>query len=468
MSKTNFEALANTILEKIGGKDNVSQMTHCMTRLRLNLKDESLAKDSEIKSLKEVSGVVKAGGQYQIVIGPDVVSLYDKMIPLIPGTGKYMDQQVTTDKIEPLSAKKVLNNIMGALAGCMTPLIPILLSAGFSKAIVAVLGPSLLNVIDKGDSLYTLFTFVGDAGFYFLPVFLGYTAAVKFGANPIMGLFLSTIMIHPTFMNIATKGIDFNVYGIPVLAQNYSSTVIPVILSVWVMSHVEKFFKKKTPATLKVFAIPFGTLLVMLPLALCILGPAGAFIGTYVGNGIIALHDVAGPFATAILAGTFGLLVMTGMHPVLFAFLFVSFPKVGYDAFMIPAMIMSSYSNAGVAIAAILKVKNPDKKRIITGYLFTWLIGGVGEPMLYGLNVPYRTPLYASIVSGAIAGLVAGLLGLKAYILNTANGIYAIPAFFGGPTSNYIVLGISLFVAVAVGFIVMWFMKLDETIVDSE
>lgn len=273
-------------------------------------------------------------------------------------------------------------------------------------------------------------------------------------------------MVHPTLLKMVADGGKFDVYGIPVALQNYTSSVIPIILSVWIMSYVERFFKDKTPATLKVFGVPFGTLLVMLPLTLCLFGPAGALIGNYVGNGLIALHNVAGPLAVAVVAAIFGLLVMTGMHPVLFAFLFVSFPEIGYDAFIIPAMITSAYAGAGVAIACIIKIKDKEKKSLVMGYLLTWFLGGVGEPMLYGLNIPFKTPLYASIASGFIGGLVGGLLGLKAYILNTANGIYGLAGFLGGPTSNLVVLAISLIVSVIAGFIIMWFMKLDETLVD--
>lgn len=466
MSKKNLEILADQILEDVGGKENISHMTHCMTRLRLNLKDESLAKDDEIKRLKGISGIAKAGGQYQIIIGPEVTSLYDAMTERLPEFGKNLNNRIEIKEKVSLTPKNILNQIMGALAGCMTPLIPILLCSGFSKAIVAIIGPTALNLVSDKSNIYILFSFVGDAGFYFLPIFAGYTAAKKFKTSPILGMLLGSIMVHPTLLKMVADGGKFDVYGIPVALQNYTSSVIPIILSVWIMSYVERFFKDKTPATLKVFGVPFGTLLVMLPLTLCLFGPAGALIGNYVGNGLIALHNVAGPLAVAVVAAIFGLLVMTGMHPVLFAFLFVSFPEIGYDAFIIPAMIISAYAGAGVAIACIIKIKDKEKKSLVMGYLLTWFLGGVGEPMLYGLNIPFKTPLYASIASGFIGGLVGGLLGLKAYILNTANGIYGLAGFLGGPTSNLVVLAISLIVSVIAGFIIMWFMKLDETLVD--
>lgn len=457
--------LASTIIEKVGGKENVKSVTHCMTRLRFILNDINMANQDEIKALDDIMGVVYKGGQLQLIIGPQVTDIYDEVMKIIP----MIEDEKVVNEIKEENIKKdfkyYLNEIMGTLAGCMTPMIPILLCMGICKAIVAVLGPQLMGVLSETDSLYVLFTFVGDAGLYFIPIYVGYTAAKKFGMNELMGMFLGAILIHPTLIQMATDGTKFNVYGIPASVQNYSSSIIPIILTIWVASYVEKFFKKYTPDVLKVFGIPLGTLLIMLPLELCLFGPLGAFIGEYICQGIIGLYDIAGPLAVGIVGATFGLLVLTGMHTVLMAFLFMTFPMIGYDGFIIPAIMACSYVGAGVTLACVLKFKDKKKKQLTLGYFVTWLFGGVGEPMLYGLNIPYRTPLYAGMISGFLAGVVTGLLGLKAYVLSPSNGLYILPAFLGGPQSNYIVLVISLVISVVIGFAVMWFMKLDESLV---
>lgn len=451
--------LANDIIELVGGRDNIKSVTHCMTRLRFTLIDSNQASEESIKRLTGVVGVVTKGGQFQVIIGPDVAQVYNEL-----NINSKASETKSTKPKEKMTFKSVFNAVLSALSASMTPLIPILLCAGFSKTIVAVFGPDLLGWLTETSSTYILFNFVGDAGFYFLPVFAAYTAAKHFETSEVIALLLGAIMIHPTLIQMATDGTAFSVYGIPTTALNYTSTVIPSIMAVYVMSHVENFFKKYTPKTLMVFGIPFGTLLVMLPLTLSILAPMGSFIGTYVGAGLIALYDIAGPLAVGILAGVFGLLVMTGMHPVLFAFLFVTFPTMGYDAFIIPAMILGAWAGAGVTLACIVKFKDKDKKALTVGYFLTWLLGGVGEPMLYGLNVPYRTPMYAGIISGFFAGVIGGFMGLKAYILGTSNGIYGLAAFFGGPSSNLTVLAITVTLSVIIGFITMWFMKLDETL----
>ncbi|MDK8394478.1 PTS transporter subunit EIIC [Streptococcus pasteurianus] len=460
----NNKVIAEKVLAAVGGKENVMSATHCMTRLRLNLKDTSVPKKDEVTSIPGVLAVVESGGQYQVVIGQNVAKVYPEFAKLAGVTlEKQVDENLDKPK-EKLTLKGVGTNILDYLSGSLTPLIPVMLTASLFKTLVAILGPSLLNVLSESGDLYTLFTFVGDAGFYFFPVFLGYTAAKKLNTNIPIALFLGAILIHPAFLNIATERTSFSVFGIPTTAQNYSSTVIPMILVVWILKYVYNFFKKYTPDLLSVFVVPFATVLVMLPLSLSILAPLGGYIGTYIGEGIIALNSVAAPLALAVVGGFFTFFVLTGMHPVLFAYLFVTFPTMGYDNFLLPGILCASWSAAGVALACIVKIKNQKERSLAIGYLVTWFFGGVGEPMLYGLFIPYKTPLLAGIISGALTGLVAGMVHLTAYVLNTSNGIYGLAAFLGGSSSNYIALGITIAVSLISGFLIMMFTKLGEKV----
>lgn len=462
----NYEALAKEIVTKVGGDENINNVVHCATRLRFNLKDKNIVKFEEVKRIEGVMGIVDKGGQFQLIIGPQVSTLYDEVIKLVnvKNAIETKEEKVGEKREEKKSLKGIINNAFDYLAGSLTPLIPILLAASLCKTIAAIIGPSLLGVVSDSSDIYTLFTFVGDAGFYFLPVFVGYTAAKKFGCSPVIGMLLGAVLIHPTLIKMAADKASFSVYGIPASVQSYSSTIIPMILIIWVMSYVERFFKKYTPDVLKVFLIPFGTLIIMLPLALCILGPLGAFLGNYVCQGIIAINNVAGPLGVALIGGTFCILVLTGMHPLLFTYLFITFPTIGYDNFLLPGILCASWPSVGVALACAIKFKDKDKKSLTIGYLTTWFLGGVGEPLLYGLSVPYKTPLYAGAIAGFGTGLVAGFLHLTAYVLNTSNGMYGLAAFVGGTSSNYIALAITIAVAVILGFVVMFFMKLDENI----
>ncbi|MGX7047287.1 hypothetical protein RU86_GL000007 [Lactococcus piscium] len=461
----NYAKLAKEIIDNVGGESNIVSYTHCMTRLRFILKDVTKADDVALKKLTEVVGVVNKGGQYQVIIGPEVSEVYLEAKKIVK-ENKSDDASVASYEKKEKSVKKgpsqILDNVMGALASCMTPLIPILLCAGFSKTVAAVFGPQLLGWFSKTSDLYNLFTFVGDAGFYFLPVFVGYTAAKRFGTSEVMGLLLGTIMIHPYLIQLIHDGGKFSVYGLPIILQNYTSTVLPMVLIVWVMSYVESFFKRITPNTLKTFGVPFGTLLVMLPLALGVLGPLGGFLGTYIGNGLIWLHATIGPLGVAVVAASFSLLVMTGMHTILIAFLFMTFAQNGFDSFLMPAMLVSSWTCVGVAVACVFQFKNRDKKSTTISYLFTWFLGGVGEPLLYGLFARYKQALYAQILGGFIAGLIVGFLGLKAHVLNPSSGVYGLAAFFGGSKMNYLFLVISVVVSFVVSFIAMTVIKLTE------
>lgn len=460
---TNAKAeLANNILELVGGKDNISQASHCMTRLRLNLKDYDKADIEAIKKLPGISTVLKSGGQLQVVIGTTVGEVYEEFC-------KFADVERQEAIEENLDEKKnngfkgIVDDVFSFLSGTMTSIIPIMLAASLCKTIVAVFGPQMLNVIPEGSDLNTLFTFMGDAGFYFLPIFIAGFAAKKLNISIPIAMFIGAIMLHPTLMSLVSEGAKFSVYGIPANLQTYNGTVIPILLIVWVQSYVEKLIKRFTPDVLKVIVVPFVTLLVMTPLALCVLGPLGSFLGNYVCNAIIGLYNIAGPVAVAILGGFFGCIVMTGMHQLLFVYLFTTFPMLGFDGFMIPGMLAGSWAGAGVALCcAILKLKKKENKSTVWGFIVTWLFGGVGEPMLYGLNLRWKTSLYASIVSGMITGLIVGLMGLKAYVLTLSNGIYGLFAFVGGPTFNYVAAVAMVIIGLVSGFVTMMFFPLNE------
>lgn len=452
------------IIKYVGGKDNINYLTNCMTRLRFNLKDNSIVDEEGLKSLPEVIATNKSGGQYQIIVGQKAEKIYNEINPIINDQSDSYEQNISN---KPQSFKDIINAVFDYLSGSLTPLIPILLTASLAKTVAAIVGPSLLDIVSETSDIFVLFNFAGDAGFYFLPIFIGYSAARKLNASIPINMLLGALLLHPTFVQIAESETAFSVFGIPTEAQVYASTVVPMLLIVWISNYIENIFDKYSPDILKVFLKPFGTFVIMLPIALTVLAPLGGYVGVYVGQSIIALNDLVGPLAVAVIGGTFSLLVLTGMHPILFTYLFVTFPEIGYDNFLLPGILAASWTAAGVALACVVKFKSKENKSLTLGYIITWLLGGVGEPLLYGLSIPYKTPLIAGILSGFITGLVAGIMNLTAYVLNTSNGIYGLAAFIGGETSNYIALGVTLIVAIISGFLIMYFMKLDENITNK-
>lgn len=462
-----LELLTDEILRAVGGDENIANMTHCQTRLRFELKNQSVPKDEEVRKIKGVAGVVVSGNQYQVVIGTQVAEYYDVLVPKVSAVSSTTVAETTEQKAERSAPKATgvkgkMNATLDYLSGSLTPIIPILLVASLCKMIAAVIGPSLLGIVPETSDIYVLFNMAGTAGFYFLPIFVGNSAAQKLQCSPMIAMLLGSILLFPGFVEMAARGTAFTVYGIPCKTLDYNSTVLPIILTVWIMSYVEKFFKKFTPNVLKIFLVPLGTLLVMLPLELCLLAPLGSILGEFVCNAIISLNSVAAPLAVAVVAATFPLLVATGMHPVLFTYLFVTFPQLGYDSFMEPAILAVSWAFAGVTLACAFKFRKKENKTMTLSYFTTWLLGGVGEPIIYGLMIPYRTPMIATMIAGFINGLIAGMLHLTAYILNTSNGIYLQPAFVGGNTMNYIALAIAVGGGLVLGFVTMMFFKLKE------
>lgn len=453
-----IQETAKSIIKAIGSESNVLQLTHCMTRLRFNLKDENIVDDAKIKSISGVLGVTIKGGQYQVIIGPKVSGLYNEIISQIKLPVDAVLKSPQTKKKN--SPKSIINNMFNYLAGSMTPLIPILLAASLMQTIAVIIGPQLLGWVGESNDMFRLFMFTGQAGFYFLPVFIGYSAAKKLNVSIPIGMLLGGILLSPVWFDIVGAGETFSVYGLPAHLQNYNGSVLPMVLTIYVMSHVERFLKKYSPDLLRVFLIPFGTLFIMLPLMFIVLGPLGQFIGIYISQFIININDIAAPIGVALIAVAFRFMVLTGMHPIMFAYLFATFPTTGFDDFLIPGILVTSWSAVGISISVMLKLKKREDKQLVIGYLITWFFGSVGEPMLYGLFVKYKTPLIAGIISSALTGLLAGFLGLRAYVMSTINGLYALFSFVGGDTQNYIALVVTLTVAVVSGFITMSFFKI--------
>ena len=279
--------IAQSVLAAVGGKENIVSVTHCMTRLRFNLKDMSIPKDDEVKAIKGTMGVARSSGQYQVIVGTNVDNVCAELCTLAG-----LEQAATVSENldapkEPLTLKKVGSNIMAYLSGSLTPIIPVVLAAAIFKSIVAVFGPDMLGILSTESDLYKLFTFVGDAGYYFFPLLIGYTAAKKLNATPVMGIFMGAILLHPTFVSMAAEGTSFSVYGIPCTPQNYGSTILPILLTVWIMSYVEAFLKKHLPDAVKIMLVPTLTTAIMLPIVLCVCGPIGGILGNYICAAVI-------------------------------------------------------------------------------------------------------------------------------------------------------------------------------------
>ena len=450
----NNNNLIQAIIKGVGGKENIKHVAHCATRLRFNLVDEKLANEEILKGTEGILGITKAGGQFQVIIGQSVNKVYEDLMHELG------DYTIETEGEKPKVS--ILSTIMDALSGSLTPAISVLTVAAFFKVIPAIFGPDMLNIMSENGDLFTLFTFVGDAGFYFFPVVLGYTASTKFKTSPLLGILLGAIMLHPTFVGMANEGVSFKIFGIPTLVQNYANTVLPIILSVWVMSYVEQFFEKVIPDVLKSLLVPSLTILVMLPLSLSIIGPLGAVIGSGISNGLLNLQKYAGFLGVALIGALFPLLILTGMHIVLITALIQVFMENGSESFVAVGLAAFSFAVMGMALGAALRIKNKEDKSLAFGYFLTAILAGVSEPAIYGLGIRYKKPMIGLMSGGFAGGLFYGIMKAGHYTLIPLTNVVSILAFTGNGSMNFINGVIGALISFGVAAVVTYALGISE------
>ena len=428
---------AAAIIESVGGKENITLASHCMTRLRLTLKDESLANDDVVKRIDGIIGVVHAGGQYQIIVGQSVPKVYEEVIKM---TGLSAQEAIdeNLDAPKDRSPKGIGKAILDYLSGSMVPLIPIMMAAAMFKTIQVVFGPDLLKLFAADSNIYRLLSFLYDAGFYFMPVYLGFSAARKIGASPVLGMYMGGILVAPALIEIVTGGQPFTVFGIPMRLVNYGSSVVPILLCVWILYYVEKFLRKIMPDALSTVFVPFCTMLIMVPLGLCLLAPLGSYIGDYVGKFFNMLSAHGGFLAVAMIGAFWEFLVMTGMHTVVIIPAIMALFGGQPDACVIVGGGAATAAAYGMALGAFLRIREKKEKSLALGYLVSGLAGGVSEPVLYGIGMRYKRPFIALIIGGFVGGLYLGLTKVKAYMLGATNVLGWFIPYAQGGTGNLI------------------------------
>lgn len=453
-----FEGMSKEIIDGLGGSSNISTVTHCMTRLRFILKDNSIPNDNHIKTIKGVIGVNRSAGQYQIIIGQTVPKVYDAVCQLL-GIQKLasIDENIDPSMVdEKITLKNLGSVILNKVSGSLTPIIPVLVVSGMFKMLATVLGPLLLGVLSVSSNMYQLFTFVGDTGFYFLPVILGYTTAKQFRVTPVLGILMGAILIHPTLINIVTRGTSFDIYGVPMQLVNYSNSVIPIFLCMWILGHVEKFFKQYVPSSLSTIFVPTLSILVMLPIALCVLGPIGGWLGNLVSLGFRAANSQGGVIsimAISLIGALWSFLVMTGMHLVLITTMVVIYTQVGYENFVSPGAVAATLAVSGMCLGVALRSKSKEEKSLALGFFVAAFVGGVTEPALYGLAVPKKRPFVGLMIGGFIGGLYGGITHTTSYIVGSPTNFLYFTGFVGPNISNVvnaILTGVIALVAAAV------------------
>ncbi|MBQ1877542.1 MAG: PTS transporter subunit EIIC [Erysipelotrichaceae bacterium] len=455
----NYENLITEIVEAVGGPENITNAWHCVTRLRFELKDWGLLKGDKLDRIKGVLGKSIAGSQLQVIIGPTVADVYDQLCDKYHLTR----QEAVDENLDAggkLTVRAAINNAISALAESFIPIIPAVVASSFVSLIPTVLGPTMLKVLSAESDLYRLFTFVGNVGFYFLPVFMGWSAAKRFGASQILGIFIGAMLLHPTLIEITNSGVPFTVYGIPMYAASYASSTIPALLSVWAMSYIEKFFKKYIPHALHMVFVPLCTVLVMLPIALCLFGPLGTILGDKLAGFVLwvaGLGWLPRVLIGTIVGGVFIFAIMFGMHiPLFMIAIGVYTANGGSEGIIMPGMMLSVFALLGMEIGAFFKAKDAENKALCASYIVTHAVGGITEPAIFGIGVRYKTPLLMSCIGAACGAFFCQIFNVLEYTIVASSNLVAVTAFAGGPTKNFILGIIAIVISIVVAAVMTY------------
>lgn len=453
MKADTHKQLAIKIVDLVGGKDNISNLIHCMTRLRFTVKDKSQVQLDQITDCDGVIGAQWSNEQFQVIIGQQVSELYKDVCDV---AGIQQQSQLNENLVE--KKKFGFGVVVDAISGCLSPVIPIVVGAGMLKVVLIL--ATMFHLLSDKSSTFQVLSFASDAGFYFLPVFLGAFSANKFKTSMPLGMLMGAIFLHPNFVAAVGADTKLTIFCLPIYATTYSSSIFPIIMTVFVMAYVERFFSKYIPDAVKIILVPLLTILVMLPLALCLIGPAGAFFGVYLAKAIMWLYHATGFFGVAVLACIYPLLVITGMHGALFPPMMQSLTTLGYEPIISIAGIVSNINQGAATLAVAVKSKK-DRSTAISATI-TAILGGVTEPAMFGINLRYKKPLYASMIGSFVGAAVAGFLKVCTYTLGGSAGIFGITGAIGKNPNNIIFLLLALAIGFVTTFVVTLFIYKAE------
>lgn len=437
------EKVAKEIVALVGGKENIAHVTHCMTRLRFNLHDDQLANKEMLEKTKGVMGTMKSGGQFQVIIGNDVAQVYKEIMKSTDVTTKQGHDKAPKKKQNPISA------IFDVIAGVFTPILPAIAGAGMIKGLLSL--AATFGWMSPDDSTYLILNAIGDGAFYFLPLILAFSAANKFGNNPFVAVAVAAAVLHPQLTALLGTGQNTSFLGMPVTAVTYASSVIPIVITIWLASYVEKAVDKAVHKSMKLILVPMITLLIVVPLMLIAIGPIGTIIGNGLASGITALFDHAGLFAGVLLGGTMSLIIITGMHYALIPIMIGTVAQLGYD-YILPIMFVANLAQAGAAFGVFLKSRNKEFKSIAMSTSITATMG-ITEPAMYGVNMRLKKPFIAALIGGAVSGAFISLFNTKAYIVGGNAGLPGVPILIG-ETFWYAIIG--MIIAFVVGAVMTY------------
>ena len=378
--KKDYAKTADTLIAALGGKDNITRLFHCMTRLRFYVKDRSKINEKEILKLSEISGVNWHEDQFQVIAGNEVNAVYkaleDKGVPTDDAPAANSD-----------SSKSVVSKVIDAITGCMTPMIPALTAAGMIKVVLTLL--TTFHLVSETSSTYQVISFIGDVTFYFMPFLIAANAAKVFRVNQSLALFIAGVYLSPTFVTMVAGDAAITLFGLPITKATYSYSVIPVILMVWITHYIEILVDKITPKMVKLILNPTLVILISAPIALIVVGPIGTIIGNGLAVAINFLSVKLGFIIVGILAATFPFIVMTGMHHALTPIGLNAIATGGTDTLIFVSQVCSNLAQSGASLAVAVRSKDSNMKQLASAAGVSALMG-ITEPALYGVTLKLK------------------------------------------------------------------------------
>lgn len=459
MSKK-YEGLARDIVQLVGGKENVTQAYHCQTRLRFTLADDGKADEDAIKAHDGVVGVIHGAGQFQVCIGPHVADVFEEVEKLVD-TGE-------KDVEAPAEKKGVFDRVIDFVAGTFQPIIPALSGAGMVKAVMALL--TTFELISADSHTYQMLNIFADGVFYFLPILLAFTEAQKLKCNPILATGVAAMLLHPNWSAFVSAAEPVNFFEvIPFTLASYGSSVIPIILIVFVQSFVEKWLNKHIPASVNLVFVPMLTFLVMGTLAFSVLGPIGYIVGEWLSIFFTFLAENAAWVPAVLIGGLCPVMVMFGIHNGIAPLGPIQMADLGYDSIWGPGNIVSNMAQASAGLVVALRSKK-DRKVAMPGAITAFM--GITEPILYGTNLPKKYPLVAAMIGGACGGLYAGLTQTHRFATGSG-GLPAVLLYIGDGTMQHLInIIIAMVIAVVVSggltFVLFGHFEKDDEPVDEK
>ncbi|OAE00428.1 beta-glucoside-specific PTS transporter subunit IIABC [Arthrobacter sp. OY3WO11] len=446
MATVDYRSLAGDILQGVGGEGNIASATHCATRLRLKLRDDSKADQAAVEKLPGVITVMKAGGQFQVVIGNNVPTVYAELGKITRLTD---DDAGAGD--DPVVHGNLFNRFIDLISSIFSPVIWSLAAAGLLKAFLSM--ATQFGWLDPASQTNVILAATADAIFYFLPVFLAVTAAKRFRTNQFTSMAIGGALVYPSIVALAAQAEPVSFAGIPVVMMNYTSSVLPIIVAVWLQGYVERFLTRVLPSAIRNFTTPLLTLLVMVPLVLMTVGPVTTFASQGLSAGINAAFTFAPWLAGAVMGGFWQVFVLFGLHWGLVPGMLNELSTQGYSLLMGP-LVAAVLSQAAATLAVLFRTRNKARRTVAGPAALSGFLAGITEPAIYGVNLPLKKPFYFGIAGGVVGGAIAAAGGSGATSFVFAS-LLALPAY--ASVGSFALQLIGTAVAVLIAFTLTFF-----------